>query len=439
MGFRNILCTSAIYMHSPAALAFAKEGQKLFLGGVQAKQLYQTEKLKEIINYAVDNTEYYREIFRDKDLEINNAPVLTKDILRDSYLKMCSGQRRKGIYENTSGGSTGEPVKFIQDKEFYDKNFGNKILFGLLNGKCPGDSEVKLWGSERDLLEGSIGIKEKLINILYNRELLNSFVMSEKNMLQYLERINTKRPVYVWTYADSIYELSSYALKNHIKVFSPPVIVTTAGVLYDDMRETIQKCFPGSFVCNQYGSREAGAIGIEIKGKKGIRIFDHSVYIEILDENTGVIAREGTGRILVTSLINKAMPLIRFDIGDIGTLTQSAGDREGSFAVLSELKGRVNSHIKRKNGTMIHGEYFTHLFYGKSWIRNFQVIQHSDYNLEFLIESVDEEVGEYKNDISEMINNTKVVMPEAEVEIKFVDKISRMKSGKYQFVISEVL
>lgn len=439
MRFRNLLCDSAIFMHSPTALAFAKEGQELFLGGMADKQKYQYEKLKEIIKYAVENTEYYGEIFKGKNLEINNAPILTKDTLRDSYLKMCSKQKRRGLYVNTSGGSTGEPVQFVQDKEFYDKNFGNKILFGLLNGKYPGDSEIKLWGSERDILDGSIGIKEQIINFLYNRELLNSFVMSEKNMQQYLERINKKKPIYIWTYADSIYELSNYAIRNNIKVFNPLVIVTTAGVLYDDMREAIQRCFPKSFICNQYGSREAGAIGIEVKGKKGIRIFDHSVYIEVLDENTKEIVREGTGRILVTSLINKAMPLIRFDIGDIGTLTQSVGDRKGSFGVLSELKGRVNSHIKCKNGTMIHGEYFTHLFYGKSWIKNFQVIQHSDYNLEFLIEPVVAGVGEYKNDINEMIKNTKMVIPEAEVEIRFVDKISRLKSGKYQFVISEIL
>lgn len=438
MSIHNFLCELAINFHSPFALAFSKEGKKLYFAGKEERERYQKEKLDEILRYAAENTVYYRNIFNGKDLKIENAPILTKEILRTSFVDLTSNQKRKGIYVNTSGGSTGEPVKFLQDKEFYDKNFGNKILFGLLNDKKPGDYEIKLWGSERDILQGSIGVKEKLINFIYNRSLLNSFVLTEEKMQEYLTQINKKKPMQIWSYADSIYELSNYALENNIKMFSPRVIITTAGVLYDDMRENIQKCFPNSFVSNQYGSREVGAIGIETEGKKGIRIFDHSVYIEVLNENTGEIAREGTGRLLVTSLINKVMPLIRFDIGDIGTITQDTDGREGSFGLLEELQGRVNSHIRRKDGSLIHGEYFTHLFYGKNWIKYFQVIQNIDYNLEFLIVRK-EGTEKVDADIEAMKKNVNVVMPEVKVEIRYVDSIPRLKSGKFQYVISEVI
>lgn len=193
--------------------------------------------------------------------------------------------------------------------------------------------------------------------------------MSEDNIKSYIDKINKRKPVCLWTYADSIYELAKFALKNHIEVVSPRIIISTAGVLYNEMRETIQKCFLHSYICNQYGSREVGVIGSEVKGEKGIRVFDHSIYIEIMNEETGQISREGTGRILVTSLINKAMPLLRYDIGDIGTFSLNVKNKEGSFSVLSDLEGRINSHIKRKNGTIIHGEYFTHLFYGKDWVK----------------------------------------------------------------------
>lgn len=438
MRLHNAVCTSAIFLHSPQALSFAREGQRLFWGKIEDKQKYQNEKLTQLIRYAVNNTAYYQKLFSGKDLIIDNAPILTKNILRELYLEMISVQKRKGIFENTSGGSTGEPVKFVQDKEFYDKNFGNKILFGLLNGKAPGDSEIKLWGSERDILEGDIGIKEKVINTLYNRTLLNSFVMSEDNMQQYINRINQKSPVCVWAYADSIYELARYAIKKRIKVFNPAVIISTAGVLYNEMRSTIQQCFPQSCICNQYGSREVGAIGIEVKGKKGIRIFEHSVYVEVLDENTGRISREGTGRLLVTSLINKAMPLIRFDIGDIGTLSIPDKNIEGSFTVLQELKGRINSHIKCKDGSIIHGEFFTHLFYGKPWVKNFQVVQHKDYSLEFIITPTDFCV-DYHQDIQDMVSKAKIVIPGENITVSFVENIPKLKSGKRQFVLSEIL
>lgn len=144
MNYRNAICTLAIFLHSPQALSFARKGQRLFGCCDEEIEKYQTKKLTEIISYAVENTIYYKRAFAGKALAIENAPVLTKDKLRESYLEMCSVRKRRGIYENTSGGSTGEPVKFVQDKEYFDKNFGNKILFGLLNGKIPGDSEMKL-------------------------------------------------------------------------------------------------------------------------------------------------------------------------------------------------------------------------------------------------------------------------------------------------------
>lgn len=438
MGFCNATCTTAIFLHSPKALLFARMGQQLFNSGIDKRQEYQNKKLAHILKYAVDNTEYYKKVFLDRTPEIEDCPIMTKDILRKKFSELCSNQNRKGAYENTSGGSTGEPVRFIQDKEFYDKNFGNKILFGILNGKKPGDPEVKLWGSERDILEGSISYKEKAINLLYNRTLLNSFVMSEDNMHQYIQMINQKKPVSLWAYADSVYELARYVLEGHYDVFNPPIIITTAGVLYDEMRETIHKCFPLSRICNQYGSREVGVVGIEVGGDRGIRVFDHSVYLEVINEETGKISRTGTGRILVTSLINKAMPLIRFDIGDIGTLSNPDREIKGSFTILQELKGRINSHIKCKDGSIIHGEFFTHLFYGKAWIKNFQVVQHKDHSLEFIIVPVDYSVDCHQ-DIQDMVSKAKIVMQGESVTVRLVESIPKLKSGKRQFVISEIL
>lgn len=436
--WRNKLCELAIQLHSPCALAYARLGMHLYRGTRKDLIQHQQQEIQKLLKYAAEHTAYYREVFQGKELSLKTVPILTKNILRERFGDLCSDETvLRHAYENTSGGSTGEPVRFLQDREYFDKNVGNKILYGLLNNKYPGDKEIKLWGSERDILQGSIGWKEKLTNYLYNRILLNSFVMSPEDMKNYLAIINKQKPQQIWAYADSIYALAQYAIENDICMYNPPCIMTTAGVLYDDMRKTIQKCFPQSYICNQYGSREVGAIGTEVAGLSGIRVFDHAVYLEVVDEVTGDIRQEGTGRILVTCLTNYVMPLIRFDIGDIGTLTKDVKEREGAFSILEELHGRVNSHIKRKDGSLIHGEYFTHLFYGKQWIKLFQVIQEDYDRFTFRI-VIKEKMRPEKIDLEQIENDAKAVVPEAKISIEYVEEIPRLQSGKYQFVISKV-
>ena len=440
----RLIAKSAILIKSPQSLKYANTAYDLYKGSNESLKKYQQKLLFCILEDSAKNVPYYKEIF--KDVSINSIsetekylemlPVLNKDIIRDNFDKLSSNNKHRRPYINTSGGSTGEPVRFLQDKEYYSKNFGDKILFGMLNDKLPGDFEVKLWGSERDVIKGSIGIKEKIINFIYNREFINSFIMDDSHMMNAIQTICKKKPVQIWSYADSIYELSKYILSNNITVFSPKNIITTAGVLYPEMRQIINLAFPNSRVLNQYGSREVGVIGIEIGGGECIRVFDHSVYLEVLTDN-GKICKEGTGQLLVTSLINYSMPLIRFNIGDVATISKVDPLMEGSFSLITNLQGRVNSHFKRDDGKIIHGEYFTHIFYNKDWIKNFQVIQNSYYDIDFLLE-LKKDTCANEDDINSMKKDVEAVMGKCNINIRYVKEIPKLDSGKYQFVISKV-
>lgn len=447
-GVRKLISELAIRLYDYKILKYLKEGKNLFYGDRKTLLSYQKRKLENLLIHAYNHTQYYRRVFDEIQLiknnkvdwtKFSNIPILTKDNIRKHFKELLSDDRhRRKPYINTSGGSTGEPVKFVQDKEYFRRNVADKLLFAELNNKKIGDLEIKLWGSERDILEGSVGFKEKLINLLYNRIFLNSFSMSQENMMDYINVINAKKPVQIWAYADSIYELARFIIKNKLDVHQPLNIICTAGTLYNSIRETIQKAFPASKVLNQYGSREVGIIGVEVEENKGIRIFDHSIYLEILDKQRNVFVNDGVGNIIVTNLNNYSMPLIRFDIGDIGEKVQHLDEQYGSFSTLLSLKGRRNCHFIKENGDLIHGEYFTHLFYNKEWVKNFQVVQ-LDYNkIEFRV-VVDERIGVNRAELDKMIYDTKIVMGEnCEIIFKKVDKIPRLRSGKYQFVYSEV-
>lgn len=426
---------------------YMRNSYSLFNSSRKAIIDYQDKQYQNLLLYAYKHTLYYHRIFDEIGLIVDgrvikeryvDIPILTKDIIRREGNNLMSDEaKRRGAYHNTSGGSTGEPVQFVQDKKYFSCNFGNKILFGALNNKMPGEKEIKLWGSERDILEGSIGIKEKCINWCYNRTFLNSFMMTSELMGKYVDTINREKPKQIWTYADSVYQLSKFINENKLAVYSPLNIISTAGVLYDEMRQEIHQAFKGSRILDQYGSREVGAIGCEIGGQRGIRIFEHSVKVEILDRESQMVNNCGDGELLVTSLINYSMPLIRYRIGDEGEVTDDLSGYSGSYSVLRKLRGRTNTHLKKEDGGIVHGEYLTHLFYNKNWIESFRVIQHTYQEIEFQI-VLKKGFQENTEDLETMKRDLEKVLGKCRIKITYLDQIPKLKSGKYQFVISEI-
>lgn len=444
---RNIIAFGTINAVNHKSWNYMKKGKLLFDSSRKAILQYQEEQYHRLLLYAYDHTIYWHRIFDGIGLIKNGKierelcekiPILTKEIIRKEGRNLISDEAEKrGGYPNTSGGSTGEPVKFIQDNNYFSCNFGDKLLFGALNGKMPGDKEIKLWGSEKDILEGSIGIKEKCINWCYNRVFLNSFVMTPEIMKRYINSINREKPIQIWTYADSVYQLARYINHSREKVFSPKNIISTAGVLYDEMRTEISRAFKGSHIIDQYGSREVGGIGCEIGEQRGIRIFEHTNKVEILNQQNGTISDSGKGELLITNMTNYSMPLIRYRIGDMGEKSRDLTGYQGSFGVLTKLTGRTNTHLRKKDGSLIHGEYVTHLFYHKEWIENFKVIQHTYTKVEFQI-VVKDGYKVNEKDVQMMKQNLKKVMDECEITIVYMDEIPKLQSGKYQFVVSEI-
>ena len=215
----------------------------------QETETYQRKQLESLLHYASSHVPYYRRIADEYGLLRNGAvdleqfgdlPLLTKDILRDNFdaLKSDDLERRKW-YFNTSGGSTGEPVRFVQDKEYFERNIAMAHHSFRMAGKDLCDSEVRLWGSERDIFEGTMGLRAKLGSFVRNQVFLNSFRMSSREMTAFIERINAMRPKLVVAYAQSAHELAKFSLERSLPIKGVGAIITSAGTLYPFMRETI--------------------------------------------------------------------------------------------------------------------------------------------------------------------------------------------------------
>lgn len=402
--------------------------------------------LKDLLLHAYHNVPYYNRIFREigiiKDADVDlskfdTIPILTKGIMRKYHEELISKDyTTRRWYYNSSGGSTGEPIRFIQDGH-YDKwvKATNKYYYqDMLGIDETHVKKVILWGSERDLFEGSIGLKAKIVNWLTNTVFLNSFRMTEEDMEHYIKIINSYRPELIRGYAGSLYELCRYAERKDLKIHTPKILACAAETLSDEMREKIEEVFEIKLY-DFYGSRETSSLAGECKYGL-MHIFMFNKYIEILDDRNQPVKEGEEGRVIVTALHNYSMPFIRYEIGDTAVLGPEKCECGNPLPTLKKVTGRITDHFIKEDGTIIHGEYFTHLFYLKDWVKAFQVIQEDYKKIRILVALKDGIKESEKKDIE---NKTKLVMgKDCEVIWDFVKEIPRTKSGKYLYTKSLV-
>lgn len=393
----------------------------------------QMKKLFALLDYSRRYVPYYETLLKKHNVLVDNKvnlknfkslPFLTKDILRKNGSALHSTEKRAGRYQNTSGGSTGEPVVFFQDAYYDSWNMANKIyFFHEWFGASIGDLNINIWGSERDVYKNSLSIKEKAINFLYNRSFLNSFELDDQKIYDFIKLINKKKPVFFWAYVESIDYIARFVEKNNVSVYSPDYIITTAGTLYPEIREKIEYVFKCK-VYNQYGSREVGFIGIECGCQNGLHVPFWSHYVEIID-----------GGIYVTLLTNYSMPLIRYQIGDLALPVSSSDACDHLNLEIGDVRGREISHFKSKDG-VVHGQYFIHQFYFLDWVEKFQIEQITENEIICRVVLNGEPS---KEDMLKIEENISLVMGEfCSVVWNFVDAIPKLPSGKYLYTISNI-
>jgi phenylacetate-CoA ligase len=360
--------------------------------------------------------------------ELCKLPVLTRDLLREHAVQLRSDDlRTRGAFENSSGGSTGKPVIFLQDRAYHARNVvAAKFIYNEELGKSPGEPEINLWGSERDVQRGSLGMKERVINFLYNRRFQNSFLVDDDKLACFVDEINRYRPVSMWAYVQSLDLLARFIRRRGLSVHSPKLIISTAGTLDEGIRQSVQEVFRCP-VYNQYGCREVGAIAFEMQDRNGLRGFPYLNYTEVVD-----------GKVVVTNFTNYSMPLLRYAVGD--TAEPWSGEQDPRYGcrhkILKAVTGRVHSHFRTANGGLVYGGYFAHRFYFLDWVKQFQIVQDSVNHITCHLVLADSPVPSDMERIRAHIR--RAMGPACGVDFRFPNYITPSPGGKHMYTISNV-
>ena len=414
---------------------------------IEENREIQRKKLYTLIKYVNQNIPYYKGVIKEYNIQfsedtifddIKKFPLLTKDIIRNHFDELCKF-RDNTYYRNTSGGSTGEPVIFYQDRDYFAWNTATKIFFDEWAGRKIGEPMVRLWGSIQDILKGGEGFKGYLRQQLSGVTTLSSYRMSEKNIYKYVQRINNIKPCLILAYTSSIDELARSIQEHHLSIYSPQAIMTTAGVLYPEVRARIERIFQAP-VFNRYGSRELGDIACNCEKNQELHIIPNIHYIEILDNQGKEVKPGETGEIVVTLLTNYTMPLIRYKIGDRGIFSEIECSCGRGLPLLEKVEGRIRSMFRNKQGNVIDGGVFIRLFFFRDNIRQYQVIQESVEHITINLVLNDKRLIKItEKDLMEINKAIKIIMgSETIIKYNLVDVIDSSPSGKYRYIFSKI-
>jgi phenylacetate-CoA ligase len=380
--------------------------------------------LSTLLQHATTHNRYYRQFATNETLRLADFPVLTKEIIQREFEALRSPSTAR-TFLNSSGGSTGAPQTFLQDEHFASwtattTRFYFKRFLGIDEDYV---KKVVLWGSERDTFKQR-DWKARTRNWLTNTLFLNSFLIPEESWKLYVRRINSFKPYFIRGYASSLYELASAVERYDLQIHQPSFVCSSAEMLHGFMRQKIEDVF-GCKAFDFYGSREVGPVAAECRG--GSRhIFSFNNWVEVTS----------AGEILITNLHNYSMPLIRYAIGDTGEFGRHPCVCGSTLPYFTRLTGRVSDHFINGDGGLIHGEYFTHLFYHRTWVQTFQVNQVSLTEIQILVVRRGEAPSTEMEDIEAKI---RLVMSQAcKVTWRFVDEIEKTPQGKHLFTRSLV-
>ena len=406
------------------------------------------KRLKDILLYSKNNIEYYKNFKIPNESNpfklLRYFPLINKQIINSNFTNMQSKdlEKRKS-YFNFTGGSTGIPLKVLQDKNYDMWTRATKRLFYSWAGWKPGEKILKIWGSEREVLHEKNSLKSKFSNLIRHMKVSDCFKIDDKKFNEYISIINKYKPHLIETYVDAAYTVAQKITSKGIELkFNPKSIITSAGTLYPEFKNKIEEAFE-SKVFNRYGCREAGDIACTA-GDGNMYVNNWTHVLEIV-KSDGEIDFNGSGRILVTLLTNYSLPLIRYEIGDYGMLETNFSGFKYGFQKLSNLEGRSDQVFKNEDGTTFSPAFFIHFIgvvHNEGFIEKFQVVQ-EQYDL-FIIKLVlTEKAISKKKDFYISLEKIekdlkKVLGNNCEIKFKFVEDIPKLPSGKFLYTVSKL-
>ncbi len=443
---RNVFLPLSLWHRGELAqMRYLHEFARTQFLSTEAIRELQWQRLRGILHHAYTQCPFYRACFDRAGLtphdfrkleDLRALPVLEKRDIQERGEDMVARDWPRGdLIANQTGGSTGTPVQFYLSKDRKCSRAAATLRHNLWAGWRIGDRAAVVWGAPHDRPPDSW--RTRLRGTLLREPLwLDTANITEASLAQFHTTLIRYRPRIIQAYARSAVLFARYLQARGQTPHRPYSIVTSAEVLEAEERRLLEDVF-GCPIFNRYGCREVSVIASECSAHSGLHIMAEGLYVEI-ETRHGPAKPGEMGSILVTDLLNYAMPLIRYRIGDVGAWASGSCSCGRGLPRLERIAGRVTDFLVGCDGRLVSGVYLaTYVVAQRPSLGQVQIVQrkagavtyrikpgrdfHPDRDLEYLQATTRRYLGS-----------------EARIESEVVEELSAESSGKFLFSRSTV-
>lgn len=383
------------------------------------------ERIQALISHAVRTTEFYKDF--PEDIKLTDLPVVNKDTFRDNYASFLSSEYKDAPdnREMCTSGSTGTPLRMIQNRDKINHNTAGGIFLGAAAGYYIGMKEafIRVWVNNVK--------KGKLRLLMENLIMMDSSRMDDDALEQMLQIIRKKKVKCLVGYSSALGELSRYIEQKGLDCggFSVKSIIPISETMPEPVRQKLSQQF-GCPVRAWYSNEENGIMGLQNKEDGGYHIDTETYYYEILKMNSDEPAAPGElGRIVITDLFNYAFPILRYDNGD--TAVAEKKEKDGRYKLyLKELYGRRSDLIYDCKGKAVTPYIITNNLWDIKGVKQYRFIQEDLTRYTIWLNGNPEEM-----DQEEILGRIRPYLGEkAEITVELVDEIPVLASGKRKYI-----
>lgn len=391
----------------------------LLEGNNANNQKAKEEKLKALLQHAAATTPFYKPY----KASLNNFPVISKTLIRENFDGFVSSAfTQEQQIPTVTSGSTGTPFKVLQHASKKTRNSADTMYFAKRAGYQIGDRllYMKIWSANNK--------KPTLPGMMQNMVPVDVITFNGKEVEALVKRMESDSSSFSFLgYSSALENICRWLDSNNYGKVKAKLAsaISMSETLNDYTKQTIEKYF-GVPVYSRYSNLENGILAQQVPGSGHRYLINTASYlVEIFKMNEDRPAAAGElGRIIVTDLYNYAMPMIRYDTGDTGALSNYDDGKSNQY--LETVEGRRLDLLYATDGSLVS----SYIVYKNMWqyteILQYQLVQYGekDYlfkiNMEGAFAKEEKLIAEFKQYLGH----------DANFKVEYVDEIPLLASGK---------
>jgi len=407
-------------------------------------------QINEIFKHSIRRVPYYKETLKaagfNRKMDITpgqwqQVPLLSRSAVqkhREELLSIKMPQNHDRIGVIKSSGSTGKPIEItctditqffyracaLRDHFWQQRDFSGKMaaIRFAEKGKTeyPGITAPN-WGITTDgIINTGPGV---ILNSSTDIALQAQFLIRED-------------PDYLLSYPSNIEALARYFIREGLKLGRLRAVRTLGETLGSEVRSVCKEAW-GVGLVDMYTAQEVGYIALQCPENEDVyHVQAENLHVEVVDDEGQPCGPGEVGRVLLTTLHNFAMPLIRYEIGDyaeVGGLC-SCGR---TLPVLSRIMGRRRNMLVLPNGERGWPAFGMSLWVETLPITQFQFVQKSLDRIEARLVTSRQLTAEEESSFKDILREN--FRHPFNIDIIFLENIPRSSGGKFEDFISEVV